>query len=159
MRILDKKVGRKIPVLAGWLLRGLSSFWSGDEGGDDGEDSLFEVGDGLVSLGVSGTVGKGLRLDSEGWEVAASVGSALDEDEVKECTEGREEAEIPVGPEVGEEGGGVAEAEVVPGEEGAIEEDERDVMSPGDIFEEAEASFVEEGMATRAYRKVKEGQE
>lgn len=87
-----------------------------------------------------------------------SVGSALDGDEVKECTEeGREEAEIPVGPEVGE-GDGVAEAEVVPGE-GTIEEDERDEMSPGDIFEEAEASFVEgEGIATRAYRKGKEGQ-
>lgn len=148
MRMLDKKFGRKIPVLAGWLLGRLSSFWSGDEGGDDGDDSLLEVGDGLVSLRVSGTVGKELRLESEGWAVAVNASSALDEDEGKECTEeGREEVEIQVGPEVGEEGDGVAEAEVVPGE-GAIEDDERDEMSPGDIFEVAEASFVEEeGMA------------
>lgn len=86
-----------------------------------------------------------MRPESKSGVTAASVGSALDDgDEEKECAEeGREEVEIQAGSEVGEEGEGMAEAEVVPGE-GAIEEDERDEMSPGDIFEEADASFVDE---------------
>jgi hypothetical protein len=127
------------------------SLSSGEEGGDVDEEALLEVWEGLVSLRVSGTVAKGMRLESESGITAATVGSAMDDSEEKECAEeGREEVEIQAGPEVDEEGDGVAEAEaeVVPGEEEAIEEDERDEMSPGDIFEEAETSLVEEeGMA------------
>lgn len=53
MRMLDKKFGKKIPLLAGWLLPSLSS---GEEDGDVDEDALLEVWDGLESLRVSGTV-------------------------------------------------------------------------------------------------------